>query len=552
MTSASICKVVPRLLRALAVAASLLAPCLASGQDTLSFRLTAVNEEGHSVLRWQSLGAGVTYYVYRRMPWQEAFELRRTTTDYTMADAVEATVCDDSVVYCVQCTVDGTPYRSNRQGVHYDDDLPTTSCSFRVVSVDTATQRLTLTWNPSPDPDIFGYVVHMKDNVGRWMGLDTVWGKEQTRYVAATLSPDTLHAFRLFAFDSCYQASPLTEPCHNVVLRATLPPCSRSAEVAWNLYDNMPGGIEGYYLLAQDGDGPWRATRVETTQARHVLPEGADRCRLLVMVTPEQEGGDTVFSNMVELRIEMPDSAAYLRLDEATVADDNSAVVLRGRVDTSFHGVCSLYRRLAQEESWALLDTLPRHQGAEEVGYVDAGAHPTQQAYLYRLGARGGCLGGETFSDSVGSLLIRLDTTLPAAAVRWDSIPHALSYALRKYPCGGDTCYRLVAAMPRDTVQSNLVRHVPKVTIFFPSAILPGQGANGLFLPASPNLSPEGYALYVYSRNGQLVFSASLPSEGWDGTQGGAPLPAGAYAYVVFFRSQGKPCRQAGTVTLIR
>lgn len=531
---------------------SLFANMAVQAEDTLSFRLTAVNEENNSVLRWTNLGAGVTYYVYRRMPQAQAFALCRTTTDYTMTDAVNITICDDSVVYRVECSVGNKPYRSNSQGVHYADDLPTTACSLRTASVDTASQTLIISWDASPDPDILGYVVHKKDGAGRWMAFDTVWGRENTHYVGLGLSVDSIHTFRIFAFDSCYQASPLTAPYHNVVLTASLPPCSRHVTTSWNTYDNMPNGIKAYYFLFQNDGGSWESSVVDVANKAYDIPETTHRARMMVMVV-SASFGDTVFSNIVSYDMVAPDSADYIFLDEATVADDNSAVVLRGRADASFEAEgYSLYRR-TQSDNWHLLAFLP-YTGDEAICYTDRQANPSTKSYLYRLGVNGGCLGNETLSDSVGNLLIRLDTTLSATspAVRWDNIPGAFSYNLVKYPDGSDTCYRVIAQMPTDTVQSNILRHAPKVRLLFPNAFMPGQGENGIFLPVSANVSREGYALFVYNRYGQQIFSTNDPSEGWDGTMQGQPAPMASYAYVVQFISEGKEQRQAGTITLIR
>ncbi|MDY5969532.1 MAG: gliding motility-associated C-terminal domain-containing protein [Bacteroidales bacterium] len=536
----------------LVIVSLLLTSWAVHAEDTLSFRLTAVNEENNAALRWTNLGEGVTYRVYRRLPQEEDFVLRRTTTDYTMTDGVNVTICDDSVIYRVECTIGSTPYRSNSQGVYFTDDLPTSSCSLRTASVDTTTQLLILTWNTSPDPDIWGYVIHKKDNNGRWMAYDTVWGKTNTRYVGNGLPVDSLHAFRIFAFDSCFQASPLTEPYHNVVLSASLPPCSRRISASWNTYDNMPGGVKAYYFMSQNDGGAWESTLVNSPNKEYDIPATVRSTRVMVMVVPNTPS-DTVFSNIVSLEMMVPDSADYISLDEATVADDNSAVILSGKVDASFQtDGYALYRR-TQSGAWYHLATLP-YTGNEDLYYIDRQARPSSESFLYRLGVRGGCLGNETFSDSVANLLIRIDTTLSATSpdILWDEIPNAISYTLAKYSDGADTCYRVVAQLPTDTIQSNLLRHAPKVRLFLPNAFIPGQGANGIFRPASPNVSSENYSLLIFNRYGQQIFSTHDPTEGWDGTMQGKPAPAASYAYVVFFMSGGKRQEQAGTVTLIR
>ena len=59
--------------------------------------------------------------------------------------------------------------------------------------------------------------------------------------------------------------------------------------------------------------------------------------------------------------------------------------------------------------------------------------------------------------------------------------------------------------------------------------------------------------LFIYNRNGQLVFKAIDTFNGWDGTFKGMPQASGVFVYYLELKSPiGKKISRRGTVLLIR
>lgn len=62
--------------------------------------------------------------------------------------------------------------------------------------------------------------------------------------------------------------------------------------------------------------------------------------------------------------------------------------------------------------------------------------------------------------------------------------------------------------------------------------------------------------IYIYARNGVLVWHSDNPSEGWDGTlNGGTPSPQAAYTWILRYTRKDQPKithKAVGTVTLLR
>jgi gliding motility-associated-like protein len=90
-------------------------------------------------------------------------------------------------------------------------------------------------------------------------------------------------------------------------------------------------------------------------------------------------------------------------------------------------------------------------------------------------------------------------------------------------------------------------------SVFVPNAFTPnGDGVNDILRPVSAGLKKIDY-FHVYNRWGQLVFSGSETSQGWDGSVGGKPQAPGSFVWMVKATDYtGAAYVQKGTVTLIR
>lgn len=88
--------------------------------------------------------------------------------------------------------------------------------------------------------------------------------------------------------------------------------------------------------------------------------------------------------------------------------------------------------------------------------------------------------------------------------------------------------------------------------IFLPNAFTPnGDGLNDVLYVRGVNVTELYFT--IYNRWGERVFESNSQAIGWDGTQGGTPLPPDVYGY--YFRcrcEEGQSYFQKGNVTLLR
>ena len=88
---------------------------------------------------------------------------------------------------------------------------------------------------------------------------------------------------------------------------------------------------------------------------------------------------------------------------------------------------------------------------------------------------------------------------------------------------------------------------------WIPNVFTPDRDNNNLF-GISFSQDVYEYELYIYNRNGQLVFESTDQEEKWDGTMDGTPCPTGAYAFFLRYRFDYNDTRHItkGIVTLVR
>ena len=90
--------------------------------------------------------------------------------------------------------------------------------------------------------------------------------------------------------------------------------------------------------------------------------------------------------------------------------------------------------------------------------------------------------------------------------------------------------------------------------VWVPNAFTPGRiGANRLLRVGYYNLLE--YELFIYTREGLLVFHSTDPEISWDGTYNYRDCKAGSYVYVLHYRTKSRPSEsyeKKGSVLLIR
>lgn len=143
--------------------------------------------------------------------------------------------------------------------------------------------------------------------------------------------------------------------------------------------------------------------------------------------------------------------------------------------------------------------------------------------------------------------------------------------ASRKWEVGGATStestWLLRYPIERDSLPVNLIAiskegctdtftctvFIDRSAFYAPNAFTPDREDNNRWWPLTTDVV-EMY-LYIYDRNGNLIYSHEGIDGSWDGTYNGAPCPQGVYVYLARYRTNFRPARphiEKGAITLIR
>lgn len=522
--------------------------------------------------------AAVETHISRRYPGESVETEIGVTTGTTFTDHHARAVCDDTVHYSISQTVAGIE-NNGYVAVNVLDMDATSAAEWGVVTVEN--QSIELDWVASADSDIMGYMIceGMPSMV-----IDTVFGRENTHYSATQYSCSEAFQFRICAFDTCRQASALTDNCNNIVLTLSSAPCSRTVNAVWNSYVNMPGGVHRYEVWISENGGEFRLAAT-TTDAVSANFDVAESTMSLVAYVKAVGTAYESKSNRQEYTFSTAERPAYLYLRKVTCSDAGDRVTVIGQTDPSF--AAGDYKVYRSEDGGAA--SVVGHCQSDAQGMLrweDYSVRPKEHVYTYCFGVEDGCGRNEIKTQKGSTLLLELESSGDDVAVQWnayegwsgttvyelmacnadDGIWTSVGAGIGQemLDAGGVTTgtrrYKVVATegynsqyMLDDSLQSAVFEMKQLSTVWMANAFMPDESSNNRFGPKFNYMDAEGYLFAIYNRYGVLIFSTSNPDDEWDGRLNGVAQPAGAYVYALRFRqSDGTIQEMKGTVTLIR
>lgn len=556
---------------------------LDSAATVLPTVVNVLNRSEYAYVSWNRpyYSSGGQYTVYRKMP-NSGWSAVGTTAVERYQDTIRHSICSDTIFYKVEYGDMSRSSLSSQAGAWFTDPNPTTPCTLDVVTVDTATQNIILSWQRSPDPDIMGYFICQGTPC---MALDTVWGQNTTSYICTARSSDTVNAFRIYAFDSCFSASALTNPYNNVVLNMKGKHCTRDLLFSWNEYVNMPGGVGRYTLLLRYDNGRYNAVANEPSSARDLrftIPAGVRRVYALLRIS---NVGNTryAFSNISEFDMMTVDTADFIYTLGASVSADGSAMELTFYTDTHFvaNGY-TVYRRVDMGlfQNYGSI----AYTGNPILKLTDSNVDVQAHNYSYFLSVWDECGLIEKKSNRVRQIVATLGKDGDANTLSWtpyDGAGTFLDYSVLKKTdidtsweviCVTSTCsiqdftdpygnvmYRVEAAYtnPNDNsycvARSQTVEYHGSPSVWVPNVFTPSRDNNNRFLPKMRSVKSEGYSLRIYNRYGLMVFFSEDVNEPWNGYYKGKIVPTGCYVYIIqYVGEDGFTNVKKGSLTVLK
>ena len=540
------------------------------------------NQSQYAYISWNNQYYPYGHYlVYRKMP-NRNMTLIATTSQTHFQDTINSSICDDTIYYMISYLSTGYQATSPKSGAWFSDPLPTTPCMLDVVTVDAATQNIVLSWQASPDPDIMGYFICQGSPC---MALDTVWGQNNTTYTCTTRSSDSVNAFRIYAFDSCFSASALTEPYNNIVLGMNAQHCTRDIVFSWNEYINMPGNVAQYTMYLKYDNAPFRAVANEPATSlglTYSIPAGVRQVKAYIMAC-NTGNTKTACSNIKTFDMMTVDTADFIYTLGVSVDEPGEALEVKILTDTLFAATgYNLYRR-ADVGSFQRIRTIPPSANPV-IDVVDNDVDLSAHRYTYYISVWDECELLEKTSKRVAQIYATLSSDNGVNTISWtpyDGEGNLLGYNLLQktesdpswHPLAntqsctvtdntaqyGRVWYRVEAEYTnpqngrRCTALSQIVEYHGKPTVWLPNAFTPKRDNNNRFMPKTMFVKTEGYTMRIYNRFGLLVFETDDINQPWDGKYKGKLVPSGCYVYMIQYMGDDNYSQiLTGTVTVLK
>ena len=566
--------------------------------DTLAtIELYLTNANGTAVLNWDAPHApslpsfSGDYDVRREYP-ADTWNAVATVPNLLYRDVID--VCEATIGYRVELAdASGCRNVSRPQYDIFTDRTPPEIPQLDSVSVDFQNDRIHLGWERSDNADVIAYIIYHYEN-GLWIPIDTVYDIDNTSWTDTENPADVPQQYRIAALDSCLNSSPMSDPQHNFRATATYDLCRREAYIAWDEYENLPPDIENYRIyFSENGGSLQMAGEVPANVRNFTMQQLVPQSSYRVVVRAVNLGGNiTAASYKCSFTFNSADNNDFAYIRYVTVVDNAKIEIKVSTGTTVSFSQVHLYRSVGDDQHFVPFAS-QFNNGTDTYVFVDENVQVDRTVYYYRATVENDCnvetytsnvahnivLTGESFRNSRDNKLqwslygdwaggtdhyeLYRKTEMRGAYVSVGGNMGATSYTddvteLRRE--GEKFSYYVEAYEAMDaygfmeTSRSNTVELKQLPVTFIPNAFCPTHPTmNNVFLPVNSFVTLENYHMYIFNREGNLLFHSNYPDMGWDGTYNGKILPMGCYVYKITYTYGSDGVYEAvGTVTLVR
>ncbi|CAN5322192.1 hypothetical protein BH09BAC5_BH09BAC5_06750 [soil metagenome] len=577
---------------------------LQNPQDTVSsiFLNVVNNANASAILSWNNLTTPAPpsqfpwFRIYREYPVGN-WVLLDSTQSLSYIDSLS--ICNSQVNYRIEIGDSlGCTSVSNIDGDIFHDQIVPVIPVADSASVSN-TNSAFIGWQPSPSPDVIGYVVYQFIN-GIWTAIDTLWGINNTGYENLISNcGQQSESYVVAAFDSCGNISTFS-PIHNTLfLTSSINICTETTTLNWTPYINMPGGLGGYSIYSSDNGGPFLLAGTTPSTVTTFNHSGLIQFHTYCYFVVANNTANTITASSEKVCVfaNVPQQPVFNYLRVATVAGTN-IVNLKAYVDiTADVNRYDIYRADSINGNWTLIGNAPSNPPSTVITYTDNTPETGKQSYYYKMIAIDSC-GEEAMTSNIGR-------TIYLEAFANNEMTNTLFWNDYEQWLGGVLNYNIyrsidgisdpvpIATVPftnavqniyvddvsqynyyigkftyqiegiegpgniygfADTTYSNVSEVVQKPLVYVPNAFTPnGSGLNDYFKPSTGFVDFVDYDFAVFNRWGQKLFETNDVNGAWDGRFAGHKCMPDVYVWILTFKTaSGQYIDMKGAVTLIR
>lgn len=486
----------------------------------------------------------------------------------------------------------------------FADATPPNTPILDSVSVDFNTQRIELGWTQTSSDAVGCIIYHSENAGGPWPPLDTVLG---THWLSPSHNGNEQHFYRIAAIDQCFETSQTiagnmtnTYQTNMILNSPSQDVCHKIINLQWSAYQNMTRGLAEYKIYyAQDG-GNFQYLASSTTNSYACTGLPANHNYTFIVKAVNQTGNITassskcVITNYVEGQ-----TGDFCYIRHASVVN-NQAVEIKILTsgDTLPFREVKLYRSVNNDQNFEPIATISYQTNTANYTYIDAGADVNNNVNYYKTAIVNECGADAYTSNTVHTILLSAEgNAAQENSIRWNNyegfdggtdnydiyrkveisnefVPIVFGHSATTvntyrddvselFEMGSTFQYSVKAHEGTnrygfaDTSRSNTVEVKQFPNTYIPNAFHPTGTLvdNQVFKPVNSFMNTTNYLFTVYSRQGEIVFTTTDITEGWNGHEqkSGKVSESGMYVYrLQYTDTDGKLVVRHGTVVLVR
>jgi gliding motility-associated-like protein len=460
-----------------------------------------------------------------------------------------------------------------------------------LLSVSVQGSDVLVTWQPSPSPEVIGYIVYRETAIGV-VPIDTVYAGNTYLDTAAAADVQQ-ESYFVNALDACGNTSIFDLKHSTILLEGSLNPCGQSISLSWTPYNNWPAGIGQQTVWAGiNGTSPSAALNIGKNDTAFEFPDLNDGDVYCLFIQATAQGtGAVARSNQICLTADIIQAIRDMYVVNVSVNASNQAVVTWAWNQNAEIQEVQVLSSTDSANYNAISVENPPIPLPEEPVFEDVAGQPAAGKIFYKIQTLDDCdsLALSTYGSTIfleGEPLSTTDNLLQWTEFDIENA-EVQSYEVFKSVNGSisslgttnvnsrtwedpvdptdvsalENCYYIVAnailTAPDGSSRSiksrsNTLCIEQGLRIFIPNAFAP-EGINQKFRPLIVLGNISSYEMRIYDRNGQRLFVSNDPGEGWDGKKGDRKLPQGIYVYSIsIVQTDGRPVEKQGTVLLLR
>lgn len=450
---------------------------------------------------------------------------------------------------------------------------------------------VTIGWEPSTSPDVTKYYIYKEFAGGIWLKIDSVTGYTNTSYTYTNSSSGTgSENFCIAALDSCRNVSLLgsSEAQKTIFLSSKFLICSRTAELNWTGYVNLPKGVLQYDVYCSQNASAYQL--VGTVNGNSFIHEnltpGDNYCYYVRVRNSDLT--ISASSNISCVNAIAPIGPSFVYLKSVSVNFEQQIEVTYA-VDTlkSHRGVV-IYKSEDGITFTQLMVNSANSNFIETI--IDTDVKPSEKNYYYKVQILDSCGNAGLVSNISKSMVLKVThekERLFYNTLKWDDysswLGNVASYNIYRsvngvydpVPIGNvsaglyeytDNVEDFVGAQGKfsyyveavegpgntygfvDKAKSNSSDAYLEVNVYVPNAFAP-KGLNNVWLPIAQYVEKTEYKVTVLDRWGTKVFQTNSDTEGWDGSGATDDI----YVYIIEYKNaRGEYIQLNGHLTLVK